>query len=84
MLSRRSLLLTAAGAASVPIMAAAAQGQKMLRIAMTAADLPSTHGIPNNGFEGYRVTGAKTRAGFEILRASTRVWSIQPACDRPG
>jgi hypothetical protein len=36
---------------------AAAQGQKVLRIAMTAADLPSTHGIPNNGFEGYRFLG---------------------------
>ena len=24
---------------------------------MTAADLPSTHGIPNNGFEGYRFLG---------------------------
>jgi len=30
------------------------------------------------------VTGAKPRAGFEILLAPTRVWSIQPNCDRPG
>jgi hypothetical protein len=30
------------------------------------------------------VTGAKSQAGFEILLAPTRVWSIQPDCDRPG
>ena len=29
-----------------------AQGQ--LRIAMTAADIPTTTGMPNNGFEGMR------------------------------
>jgi hypothetical protein len=83
MLSRRNLLPTAAGAASVPTLAAAAQGQNVLRIAITAADLPSTHGIPNNGFEGYHVTGAKPRALFEILLAPTRVWSIQPDCEHP-
>ena len=32
---------------------------------------------------GTSVTGAKSRAGFEILLAPTRVWSIQPDCDRP-
>ena len=57
MLSRRNLLLTAAGAAAAPALPAAAQGEKVLRIAMTAADLPTTHGIPNNGFEGYRFLG---------------------------
>ena len=34
-----------------------AQGRKVLRIAMTAADIPTAHGIPNNGFEGYRFLG---------------------------
>ena len=61
MLSRRDLLLTAAGAAAIPALPAVAQGQKVLRIAMTAADLPSTHGIPNNGFEGYRFLGGNRR-----------------------
>jgi peptide/nickel transport system substrate-binding protein len=28
-----------------------------LRIAMTAADIPTTSGIPNNGGEGYRFLG---------------------------
>jgi len=57
MISRRNLLIAAAGAAATPTLPADAQGQKVLRIAMTAADLPSTHGIPNNGFEGFRFLG---------------------------
>jgi peptide/nickel transport system substrate-binding protein len=38
-------------AASVPAFA------QTLRIAMTAADIPTTSGIPNNGGEGYRFLG---------------------------
>jgi len=57
MLSRRNLLIASAGAAAMPAMPAAAAAPQVLRIAMTAADLPSTHGIPNNGFEGYRFLG---------------------------
>jgi peptide/nickel transport system substrate-binding protein len=34
-----------------------AQAQKTLRIAMTAADIPTTTGLPNNGFEGMRFLG---------------------------
>jgi ABC-type transport system substrate-binding protein len=34
-----------------------AQGEKVLRIAMTAADIPLTTGGPDNGFEGFRFTG---------------------------
>ncbi|MFL5256041.1 MAG: hypothetical protein ACJ8AI_24740 [Rhodopila sp.] len=55
--SRRGLLATAAGAAAfsgLPVRAAAPQ---VLRIGMTAADLPTTHGIPNNGGEGFRFLG---------------------------
>jgi hypothetical protein len=50
-LSRRSLLLSAAGAASLPgiIQPGQAATPQILRIGMTAADLPTTHGIPNNG-----------------------------------
>lgn len=36
---------------------AEAQQQKVLRIAMTAADVPTTSGMPNNGFEGMRFLG---------------------------
>ena len=31
--------------------------QKVLRIAMTAADVPTTTGMPNNGFEGMHFLG---------------------------
>ena len=57
MLSRRDFLIATAGAAAAPALPAAAASPQVLRIAMTAADLPSTHGIPNNGFEGYRFLG---------------------------
>ena len=43
------------GAALMP-MAATAQ-EKVLRIAMTAADIPKTTGQPDQGFEGNRFTG---------------------------
>jgi peptide/nickel transport system substrate-binding protein len=54
--SRRGLLATAAGAAAFPGLPARAAPQ-VLRIGMTAADLPTTHGIPNNGGEGFRFLG---------------------------
>jgi peptide/nickel transport system substrate-binding protein len=34
-----------------------AQAQRTLRIAMTATDVPTTTGVPNNGFEGVRFLG---------------------------
>jgi ABC-type transport system substrate-binding protein len=53
-ISRRGLLATAASAAALPAQAASPQ---ILRVGMTAADLPTTHGIPNNGGEGFRFLG---------------------------
>ncbi|MCX7371366.1 MAG: ABC transporter substrate-binding protein [Alphaproteobacteria bacterium] len=49
---RRFLL--AACAVAMPL---AAQAQGTLRIGMTAADIPLTHGQPDQGFEGNRFTG---------------------------
>lgn len=46
--------LLAAGL-SIPLLAAAQE--KVLRIAMTAADIPKTNGQPDQGFEGNRFTG---------------------------
>ncbi len=43
-------------AATLPLQSALAQ-EKTLRIAMTASDIPSTTGMPNNGFEGMRFMG---------------------------
>lgn len=37
--------------------AAVAQQPRTLRIAMTAADVPTTSGMPNNGYEGMRFLG---------------------------
>src|SRR4029077_21055877 len=34
-----------------------ARGEQVLRIAMTASDIPTTTGMPNNGFEGMRFLG---------------------------
>ena len=55
---RRNLLTGAVAAATAPAFPAlAAASGGTLRIAMTAADLPTAHGIPNNGFEGFRFLG---------------------------
>jgi peptide/nickel transport system substrate-binding protein len=54
---RRELLAGVAASATLPAFSAHAAGGGTLRIAMTAADLPSAHGIPNNGFEGFRFLG---------------------------
>jgi ABC-type transport system substrate-binding protein len=56
-LTRRGLIATAAGAASLPSLPGMAATPQVLRIGMTAADLPTTHGIPNNGGEGFRFLG---------------------------
>jgi hypothetical protein len=44
------MISAAAGAASVPLIAdqTRAAPPQVLRIGMTAADVPTTHGIPNN------------------------------------
>ena len=57
MMIRRDFLTGVTAAATLPALPARAAGGGTLRIAMTAADLPSTHGIPNNGFEGFRFAG---------------------------
>jgi peptide/nickel transport system substrate-binding protein len=39
------------------LLALPARGEDALRIAMTASDIPTTTGMPNNGFEGMRFLG---------------------------
>src|SRR6201990_9962 len=56
-ISRRGLLASAVVAAAWPALPATAASPQVLRIGMTAADLPTTHGIPNNGGEGFRFLG---------------------------
>src|ERR1700760_4955476 len=55
--SRRGLLASAVGVAVLPGLPAAAASPQVLRIGMTASDLPTTGGIPNNGGEGFRFLG---------------------------
>ena len=57
MFTRRGFITVAAGAAALPGLPATAATPQVLRIGMTAADLPTTHGIPNNGGEGFRFLG---------------------------
>jgi len=37
--------------------------EKVLRIAMTASDIPTTTGMPNNGFEGMRFWAFRSSKG---------------------
>jgi len=79
------LTLLASGLAGLLALAAtsteASAQQKTLRIAMTAADVPTTSGMPNNGFEGMRFLGYpvfEALVGWELRDASG------PAALRPG
>jgi ABC-type transport system substrate-binding protein len=56
MLNRRGFLAASAAATLAAREAEAAPAQ-VLRIAMTASDLPTVTGIPNNGGEGFRFLG---------------------------
>jgi peptide/nickel transport system substrate-binding protein len=55
-----------------------AQGQ--LRIAMTAADIPTTTGMPNNGFEGMRFLGYPIFEGLVLwdLSQADRLATLRP------
>jgi peptide/nickel transport system substrate-binding protein len=58
-----------------------AQGEQVLRIAMTASDIPTTTGMPNNGFEGMRFLGYPI---FEGLVSWDLTRTDQLAGLRPG
>ncbi|MFL1463660.1 ABC transporter substrate-binding protein [Roseococcus sp. DSY-14] len=70
-----SVLLSALPAAAQPAR------EKVLRIAMTAADVPTTTGMPNNGFEGMRFLGYPVFEGLVLWDLSR---SDRPAGLRPG
>lgn len=73
----RRFLLTACLAA-LPALAAAPQAMAQggtIRIGMTAADIPLTHGQPDQGFEGNRFTGIP-------LYDSLTMWDLSSA-ERP-
>jgi peptide/nickel transport system substrate-binding protein len=70
-------------AAVVTCLAAAlpARGDDVLRIAMTASDIPTATGMPNNGFEGMRFLGYPVFEGLVLWDLSR---ADQPAGLRPG
>ncbi len=77
MSSFRRIAAYALGAAILAASGAAqAQQPRTLRIAMTASDVPTTTGMPNNGFEGMRFLGYPS---FEALT----LWDLSaPVCAR--
>ena len=58
-----------------------ARGEEMLRIAMTASDIPTATGAPNNGYEGYRFLGYPIFEGVVLWDLSR---AARPADLRPG
>lgn len=72
---RRTLLAAALPAALALAAPSAANAQGTIRIGMTAADIPLTHGQPDQGFEGNRFTGLPL---YDALTA----WDLSRA-DRP-
>ena len=74
----------------------AANAESTLRIAMTASDIPTTTGLPNNGFEGMRFLGYPIFEGLVLwdLSRTDRLadlrpglaekWEQAPMTTRPG
>ncbi len=59
-------------AASLLLATLPARGEDVLRIAMTASDIPTATGTPNNGFEGYRFLGFPIFEGLVLWDLSRR------------
>ena len=59
----------------------AARADDILRIGMTASDVPTTTGAPNNGFEGVRFLGYPAFEGLVLWDLSP---TGKPAVLRPG
>ena len=57
-----------------------AYGEDILRIAMTASDIPTTTGMPNNGFEGMRFLGYPIFEGLVLwdLSKSDKLAGLRP------
>ncbi|MET4698517.1 peptide/nickel transport system substrate-binding protein [Constrictibacter sp. MBR-5] len=70
----------ALGAMMMAFGAGAAQAAGTLRIAMTAADVPTTTGMPNNGYEGMRFLGYPVFEALVMwdLSSADKVADIKP------
>lgn len=78
MTSRKRAALIAVG---IGACTSVAQAESSLRIAMTATDIPTTTGMPNNGFEGLHFLGYPV---FEPLVQWDLTRSDRPATLKPG
>jgi peptide/nickel transport system substrate-binding protein len=77
----RNLAVAAVALSASLLLVLPARSEEVLRIAMTASDIPTATGTPNNGFEGYRFLGYPIFEGL-VLWDLTR--SDGPAVLRPG
>ena len=73
--------LIAAALAGTVALTGSAGAESVLRIAMTASDIPTTTGMPNNGFEGMRFLGYPIFEGLVQwdLKSTTKLAGIIPA-----
>ena len=69
-----------ASAASLLLAVLPARGEDVLRIAMTASDVPTATGMPNNGFEGMRFLGYPIFEGLVLwdLSRADRLADLRP------
>src|ERR1700736_1097644 len=77
----RRFRLALALAGSLLSWASARAEEKTLRIAMTASDIPTTTGMPNNGFEGMRFLGFPIFEGliqFDLTKTD-QLATLKPA-----
>jgi peptide/nickel transport system substrate-binding protein len=74
------LALAAPAALLLASLGASAQAQGTLRIAMTASDVPTTTGAPDNGFEGLRFFGYPVYEGLVLwdLTRADKLAEIRP------
>ena len=82
-LARLSLTLATAvvsGGLVLGLSNGGAQAGGTLRIAMTAADVPTTTGMPNNGYEGMRFLGYPIFEGLVLwdLSSADKLADIRP------
>ena len=70
----------AATVAGLSLLILPARGEGVLRIAMTASDVPTTTGMPNNGFEGLRFLGYPIFEGLVLwdLGRADRLAGLRP------
>ena len=76
----RAGVLASSVLASSLVAAQAASPETTLRIAMTAADVPTATGMPNNGFEGMRFLGYPAFEGLILwdLTRTDRLATLRP------